>query len=434
MNNKNVEGRKFFLETYGCQMNVSDSEIVSTLLVRVGFVPVDRIEDADIIIFNTCSVRQHAEDRVLGRIANEKFRKQEYPGLQIGVIGCMAQRLGDNLIAMEPGIDFVVGVDRYHELEDVIGKTVKQRSSTEFDPKQVYPGVAPTRNDHYCAFVTIMRGCDNYCSYCIVPYVRGRERSRALRDVISEVKEAVDSGHKDVTLLGQNVNSYRYDAVDFPALLSELEKVPGLRRLRFITSHPKDLSDRLIEVMAQSTVLCNHIHLPMQSGDTAILGSMNRGYSIEDYLRKVGKLRNAIPDIAITTDLIAGFPSETEEQFENTLAVMREIRFDYAFCFKYSNRSGTMASGFSHQVPEEERLHRLQKMIDLQREITFQVFRSQIGKEVEIYVEGFSRKSEQRVSGKTRDYKIAVVDGNESSLGSFVKATVKDATSGTLIC
>lgn len=424
-------GNKFYLETYGCQMNVSDSEIVSTILTQAGFIPAQTIEEADIIIFNTCSVRQHAEDRVLGRIANERSRKLRKPSLRIGVIGCMAQRLGDKLAERDAGIDFVVGVDRYAELPAVL---IGSHSATSFDNEQVYPGVMPTRHDPYCAFVTIMRGCDNFCSYCIVPYVRGRERSRKLADVVNDVREAVQTGHLDVTLLGQNVNSYRSGDTDFPALLEALENVEGLKRLRFITSHPKDLSDKLIAVMAHSNVLCDHIHLPMQSGDPDVLGSMNRGYTPDDYLRIVDKMRNAMPDIAITTDLIAGFPGETDAQFENTLDLMRKIRFDYSFCFKYSNRSGTRAAEFQTQVPEELRLARLQQMIDLQREITLQKFRSQIGREVEIYVEGFSRKSRQRVSGKTRDYKIAVADGKSEHIGKFIRATVKDATAGTLIC
>ena len=369
---------KFYIETYGCQMNVSDSEVVSTILIKAGYQPADHIDNADVIIFNTCSVRQHAEDRVLGRISNEKARKQRNASLLIGVIGCMAQRAGESLLKNETGIDFVIGVDQYKALPDIISGLSNIKISTEVDPAQVYPEVIPTRGDPYCAFVTIMRGCDNFCSYCIVPYVRGRERSRKVEDIVADVEQAVNTGHRDVTLLGQNVNSYLTGDTDFPALLNVLEKVEGLVRLRFITSHPKDLSSRLIDVMAGSRVLCNHIHLPMQSGDDAVLKAMNRMYSSKDYLRIVHELRNAIPDIALTTDLIAGFPGETEAQFENTLSMMRQIRFDYAFCFKYSNRSGTAAADYPLQVPEEVRLGRLQKMIDLQRGITLEKFRDQM--------------------------------------------------------
>jgi len=425
---------KFYIETYGCQMNVSDSEIVSTILIESGCIPADNIDEADVIIFNTCSVRKHAEDRVMGRITNEKARKTRNSSLLIGVIGCMAQRAGEDLLADDTGIDFVVGVDQYNDLPRIIRGLASERISTAIDTDQVYPRVMPTRGDPYCAFVTIMRGCNNFCSYCIVPYVRGRERSRPVDEIMKDVTEAVQTGHLDVTLLGQNVNSYQYGDADFPALLAKLERVEGLKRLRYITSHPKDLSSRLIDVMSRSSVICHHIHLPLQSGDDTVLQAMNRGYSTSDYENIAANLRNAMPDIALTTDLIAGFPGESETQFSRTLDLMREIEFDYAFCFKYSNRTGTSAENLPNQIPEEVRLERLQRMIELQREITLRKFRSMIGKEVEIYAEGFSKKSKLRVSGKTRDYKIAVADGSTDDLGKIIRAKVKDATAGTLIC
>lgn len=423
---------KFYLETYGCQMNVSDSELVSSILLSAGWEPASGIDEADLILFNTCSVRKHAEDRVLGRISNEKHRKQDNPALKIAVLGCMAQRMGKRLLEPGTGVDFVVGVDQYLELPALLNQD--RGIEMDFDSQQIYPGLKPLHGDETCAFVTITRGCDNFCTYCIVPQVRGRERSVDFSQILTDVRDCGDKGLKDVTLLGQNVNSYRWGDYNFPRLLRELNKVESIYRLRFITSHPKDLSDELIEAMASCDKVCEHIHLPLQSGNNSVLKAMNRKYTVEDYLLLVDKLRAAIPDISITTDLIAGFPGESGSDFEQTLQAMRDIQYDYAFCFKYSEREGTAAQGFPNQVPEEERLARLQKMIDLQREITLRKFSAQIGRTVEVYVESLSKKSDSQVSGKTRDYKIAVLSGNRSDIGTLKTAKVINATAGTLIC
>ena len=416
-------------------MNVADSELVSSILISAGHSPVTDIDEAQVIIFNTCSVRDHAEQRVLGRIANEKHRKNNDPEIKIGVIGCMAQRVGKRLMEIEPGIDFVVGVDQYQHLPSILDDAASFNEDTlHMDATQIYPGILPYRQDKNCGFVTVMRGCNNFCSYCIVPYVRGRERSRPVNDIYTEVQRATEAGLHDITLLGQNVNSYQYDGYRFPDLLQKLNDIESLWRLRFITSHPKDLSDELISAMADCSKVCEHIHLPLQAGDDQVLQKMNRFYSVDHYLCLIDKLRTAIPDIAITTDLMTGFPSETESQFENTLRIMESIRFDYAFCFKYSEREGTEAATHKDQVPEDERLRRLQTMIDLQRQITFEKFQEQIGKTVEVYVEDFSRKSQDNVSGKTRDFKIAVLSGGSDKIGSLSTAKVLDATAGTLIC
>lgn len=424
---------KFFVETYGCQMNVSDSELISSMLINAGHTPAEDIDGADLIIFNTCTVRQHAEDRVLGRISNEKHRKKQKPGLKIGVVGCMAQRLGKDLLNADSGIDFVLGVDQYDKIASIAASET-HTDYTDFEATQLYPGVTPHSGSNVNAFTTIMRGCNNFCSYCIVPYVRGRERSRSLPDILHEVRNQAALGRHDVTLLGQNVNSYNADGVDFASLLNELTKIDEVWRIRFVTSHPKDLSDRLIEVMAAHPKICNHIHLPMQSGSNPVLKAMNRAYTAEHYLSLVQKLRAAIPDIAITTDVIAGFPGETSQQFEDTIRMMQEVRFHHSFCFKYSNREGTEACQFNGQVPEHERLQRLQRMIDLQREITEEVFKGFIGKRVEIYVEDISKKSAEMVSGKTRDNKVAVISGTASEIGTLKSGIVTQATSGTLIC
>lgn len=424
---------KYYIETYGCQMNLSDSELITTILDKAGHSEAEDLDQAELIIFNTCSVRQHAEDRVLGRISCERARKTVNSRLKIAVVGCMAQRMGKSLIEKGIGVDLVVGVDQYLKLPDMIAE-LEDSAIVEQDSKQVYDDLVPKHHDPHCAFVTIMRGCDNFCSYCIVPHVRGRERSRDYREIEYEVEQAISSGKYDITLLGQNVNSYHYEGVSFPMLLDRLSGLNKQYRLRFITSHPKDLSDELIEVMARNPKISKHIHLPMQSGDSEILERMNRKYDYSHYKALVDKLRRAMPEIAITTDLIAGFPGETEGQFGNTLKAISEIRFDYAFCFKYSNREGTDAAEYDNQVSEDIRLHRLQRMIDLQRQITLEKYQDKIGTEIEVYVEALSRKSNEQVSGKTDDYKIAVLSGDVALIGSFVKAQVIAATAGTLIC
>jgi len=426
---------KFYIETYGCQMNVADSELVITILSTAGHKHVTEIDDADLILFNTCSVRAHAEDRVLGRISNEKNRKKTKPSLLIGLLGCMAQRIGKRLVEEHIGIDFAIGVDQYNQLPAILASDAhNEQYMLDFDSDQVYPELKPSYQSKTCGFVTIMRGCNNFCTYCIVPHVRGRERSRPWQEIYNDVSIAGQNGLKDVTLLGQNVNSYNYDGFDFSDLLIKLNEISSVDRIRFITSHPKDLSDKLIQTMAECTKICEHIHLPLQSGNDRILRAMNRGYTSEHYLGLVERLRKAMPNIAITTDLIAGFPSETAAEFEDTIKLMQTVQFDYAFCFKYSPREGTTAASFQDQVPEDVRLSRLQLMIDIQRKITLDKFKSNIGREVEVYIEDISKKNELMVSGKTRDYKIAVLTGTASEIGTEKRAIVKDATAGTLIC
>lgn len=422
----------FFIETYGCQMNVADSELVTSILLEAGNTAVNDINKADVILFNTCSVRQHAEDRVLGRISNEIKRKKTNPKLRIGVIGCMAQRIGEDLIKNNIGIDFVAGVDQYDKLPILLQNTSEQ-GYLSLEKNQIYDYIQPSHGKGVCGYVTIMRGCNNYCSYCIVPYVRGKERSRPYQSIVHNINNASSKGIKDITLLGQNVNSYQYQDISFPGLLKKLNKMENIHRLRFITSHPKDLTDELIEVMAISSKVCEHIHLPMQSGDNEILAKMNRNYTIEHYLSLIDKLRKAIPEIAITTDVITGFPGETVKQFENTSSVLKQISFDYAFCFKYSNREGTKAAEYTNQIDENIRLLRLQKLIGIQRYQTKIKFEAQIGKTVEVLVEGKSKQGGNQLSGKTRDFKICVFEGSNNKMGDLVKVKIIDTTAGTLI-
>ncbi len=425
---------RFYIETYGCQMNVADSELVSGILKQAGYEQAESLDEADVIIFNTCSVRQHAEDRVIGRISNEISRKAKKPGLKIGVIGCVAQRLGGELKKINKKIDFVVGVDQYKHLPRIINLLdfYGVNVATEMNDAEVYHNMMPIRQGELNAYVTIMRGCNNFCTYCIVPHVRGRERSRPLDEILKEVEEAGNDGFKDVTLLGQNVNSYNWKELDFPQLLEQVDSLETIKRVRFVTSHPKDLSDSLVKYMAKLDKVCEHIHLPMQSGNTDILTRMNRGYTSEHYMGLIKKLRTAMPDISITTDVIVGFPGETEEQFMDTYNMMKEIEFDFAFMFKYSPREGTAAAEYEDQVDEKVRLERLSRLIDMQNEITNKKYKEQIGKIKEIYVEQVSKKNSEELAGKSRDFKITVFKADKSLIGKFVKVKITEATGWTL--
>ena len=429
---------KFFIHTYGCQMNVADSEMVAGLLIKSGYILTKDIDNADIIIFNSCTVRQHAEDRVIGRITQEGSRKKTKPNLIIGLIGCVAQRCGEELLQKIDCLDFTIGTAQYRLLPKVIENCLKNNCSTSFlqtNHNENYSDIFPYRKKGVNAFVTIMRGCNNFCSYCIVPYVRGRERSRNHLEILKEIEIAGNRGYKDITLLGQNVNSYKDDNIDFPTLLKMASRIDPIRRLRFVTSHPKDLSEKLIDVMASEEKICEHLHLPLQSGSDKILEKMNRGYTAEKYLSIIEKLRNTIPNVALTTDVMAGFPEETEKDFADTYNLMKKIRFDYAFTFKYSPRDGTASANprvNRGQIDEKISLERLQKLITLQEKITYEKYQEQIGRIVDVYVEKISKKNKNDLSGKTRDNKIAVFPGDKSLIGKFVKVIITDATGWTL--
>lgn len=427
--------KKFFIETYGCQMNVSDSELVATILANHGWHQANSIDNTDILIFNTCSVREHAEIRVLGRINNETSRKRLNPNLIIGVIGCMAQRMGEKLIQLNRNIDFVVGVDNYRRLPHIIDNIANNSHNqviSGLDSIELYDEINPSRKSNFNAFVTIMRGCDNFCSYCIVPYVRGRERSRPVDSILSEIEDLANKGYREVTLLGQNVNSYSFKDIDLSHLLTLINQFTDINRIRFITSHPKDLSDKLINTMANCPKVCEYLHLPMQSGDDLILSKMNRGYTYKHYLNIVDKLRYAMPDISISTDVMVGFPREKYSHFVNTLNAMKQIQFDTAFMFKYSPREGTASSMMLDSVCEDEKLARLENIIQLQSSITHDKYRSLIGSTCEVYVEKVSKKSSAELSGKTRGFKIVVFPGDPNLIGSFVKVKIVDATGWTL--
>lgn len=430
-------GRKLFIETYGCQMNVGDSEIVVSIMQQHGYIYTDRAEEADVVLINTCSIRDNAEQRIWGRLSEMRRLRKQRPSLVVGVIGCMAERLKEQLIDGGHGVDVVAGPDAYRDLPKLVreaeagGKGVNVMLSQE----ETYAEIAPVRLDRngVGAFIAIMRGCNNYCSYCVVPYTRGVERSRDAATIVREARELFDNGYREVTLLGQNVNSYRTGDVDFPALLRMVAEISPLLRVRFATSHPKDISDRLLETMASMPNICRAIHLPAQSGSSEMLRRMNRKYTREWYLDRVAAIRRYMPDCAITTDLIAGFSGETEQEHLETLSLMREVGYDFAYMFKYSERPGTFAQrNMADDVPDEVKTRRLSEIIELQNTLSEQSNRRDIGKEFEILVECTSKRSEQQLSGRTSQNKMVVFDRGTHRAGDYVRVRITGCSSATL--
>ena len=431
------EGRRLFVETYGCQMNVGDTEIVVSIMQREGYFHTDRIEEADVVLVNTCSIRDNAEQRIWGRLNELKRYRRAKPGLVIGVIGCMAERLKERLTEGPNAVDVVAGPDAYRDLPQLVrtaeagGKGVNVLLSTE----ETYAEIAPVRLDRngVSAFVSIMRGCDNFCAYCVVPYTRGRERSRDAATIEAEVRTLFENGYREVTLLGQNVNSYRSGEVGFPELLRRVASVSPLLRVRFATSHPKDMSDRLLETMASMPNICRAIHLPAQSGATSMLGRMNRKYTREWYLDRVAAIRRYMPDCALTTDLIAGFSGETEEEHAATLSLMREVGYDFAYMFKYSERPGTFAQrNMPDDVPDEVKSRRLSEIIALQNELGLESNRRDVGKVFEVLVEGRSRRNAEQLSGRTSQNKVVVFDRGGRDVGDYVRVRITGCTPATL--
>ena len=434
--------KKLFIETYGCQMNVADSEVVASIMQMAGYALCDKIEEADAIFVNTCSIRDNAEQKVLSRLAYFQSLRKHHKPLVIGVLGCMAERVREQLVA-ENGVDLVAGPDSYLDLPNLVGAAERGEKAVnvELSTTETYREVIPSRIglNRISGFISIMRGCNNFCSYCIVPYTRGRERSREPESILGELADLKAKGFKEVTLLGQNVNSYRYErpdgsVVDFPALLAMVAQAAGEMRVRFTTSHPKDMSDETLHVIAAWPNLCRHIHLPVQSGSNRILKLMNRKYTREWYLDRIAAIRRILPDCGITTDMFSGFHSETEEDFEETLSLMREVGFDSAFLFKYSERPGTYASKhLPDDVPEEVKIARLQRMIDLQNELSLESNRRDIGHEFEVLVEGFSKRSREQLFGRTSQNKVVVFDKGNHCIGQRVRVRVTDASSATLL-
>lgn len=432
--------KKFFIETYGCQMNVADSEVVASIMQMDGYALTEKIEEADAIFVNTCSVRDNAEQKIYGRLQYFQSLRKKKKQLIVGVMGCMAERVKDELIQVHHA-DLVVGPDAYLDLPNLVGAVERGEKAinVELSTQETYKDVIPLKlpGVHISGFVSIMRGCNNFCTYCIVPYTRGRERSRDVESILNEIRDMRDKGFKEVTLLGQNVNSYRFERDDevitFPRLLALVaEEVPQMR-VRFTTSHPKDMSDETLEVIAAHDNLCKMIHLPAQSGSDRILKAMNRKYTRAWYLDRIAAIRRILPDCAISTDLFCGFHSETEADYEQTLSLMREVGYDSAFLFKYSERPGTYASKhLPDDVPEEEKIRRLQGMIDLQNQLSEESNRRDIGKTFEVLIEGFSKRSREQLFGRTSQNKVVIFDKQDLHVGQFIQVKITRASSATL--
>ena len=421
--------KKAFLGVYGCQMNVSDAERMEGQLRSMGYEKTEEMAEADIILLNTCCVRETAEDKVYGKIGEIKHLKEKNPRLIFGITGCMAQKEGEKLIRRAPHIDFVLGTNKVRELTHVVKEIQAERGhvvDVSFSETELPEGMPVARGGTLSAWVPIMYGCNNFCTYCIVPYVRGRERSRMPEDVVKEVREAVEKGFLEVTLLGQNVNSYGKDhgKADFADLLKLVDEVPGIRRVRFMTSHPKDLSDRVIAAIRDGKHICEHIHLPVQYGTNRVLKAMNRVYTVEAYRDLVKRIREALPEASLTTDLIVGFPGETEEDFEALLDFLREIRYDSAYTFLYSKRSGTPAATMENQVAEDCKKRRLKELMEVQNRISREINESLLGKAVEVMVEGPSKNDGGIWTGRTRTNKIVLWEHRGEAPGDFVQVRI----------
>ena len=448
MTEKEMSGtpcRHLFIETYGCQMNVADSEVVASVLRMAGYELTESVDEADAILLNTCSIRDNAEQKIVARLQYLASLRRKRPGrLIVGVIGCMAERLQHELIDKH-GVDVVAGPDAYLDLPALFAaaEAGEKAINVELSTTETYRDVVPARigGQKVGGFVSIMRGCNNFCSYCIVPYTRGRERSRPAESILREVADLRSRGFKEVTLLGQNVNSYSYapaeggETIGFDRLLAMVAESAPDMRVRFTTSHPKDMSDATIAAMASHPNICRHVHLPVQSGSDAVLKAMNRKYTREWYLGRIAAIREAMPDCSITTDLFTGFHGETEDDFEQTLELMRTVGFDSAFMFKYSERPGTLAARtMPDNVPEEVKIDRLNRMIALQNELSAASNRRDVGKEFDVLVEGASKRSAEMRVGRTGQNKTCVFPRGAFRNGDTVRVRVTDATSATLIC
>ena len=434
--------KKVYIETYGCQMNVADSEVVVSILSEAGYVAADAIEGADLILINTCSIRDNAEQRIWGRLKAISHLKKHKADLKIGIIGCMAERLKEKLIETDQLVDIVVGPDAYRELPILVAEAEAGHKSVNvlLSREETYADISPVRMDKngVSSFVSIMRGCNNMCSYCVVPYVRGAERSRNPESVLREIRELVEMGYREVTLLGQNVDSYKWtsnnEIFSFPDLIEKVVSENPLLRVRFSTSHPKDISDELLHTIARHDNICKHIHLPAQSGSSRILKLMNREYSREWYIDRINAIHTIIPECALSTDMITGFCTETEEDHKESLSLMELVGFDFAYMFKYSERPGTKAARkYKDDIPESIKSERLSEMIALQNRLSVKSKKNDIGKTFEVLVEGFSKRSEKYLSGRTSQNKMVVFPAGKFGKGEYVKVLIERCTSATLI-
>lgn len=435
-----LETKKLFIETYGCQMNVADSEVIASIMQMAGYGPCESLDEADAVFMNTCSIRDNAEQKILNRLEFFHSLRKKRKHLIVGVLGCMAERVKNDLIENHH-VDLVAGPDAYLTLPDLIGavEAGEKVINVELSTTETYRNVIPSRicGNHISGFVSIMRGCNNFCHYCIVPYTRGRERSRDVESILNEVHDLQQKGYKEVTLLGQNVNSYRFEregeVVTFPKLLRIVAEAVPEMRVRFTTSHPKDMSDETLHVIAEVPNVCKHIHLPVQSGSSRILKLMNRKYTREWYLERVEAIRRIIPDCGLSTDIFSGFHSETEEDHQMSLSLMRECAYDSAFMFKYSERPGTYASKhLPDDVPEEVKIRRLNEMIELQNQLSAESNARNVGKTFEVLVEGISKRSKEQLFGRTEQNKVVVFDRGTHRIGDLVRVRITESSSATL--
>ena len=423
--------KKFALETYGCQMNVADSELVEGILTNLGLEKTADYDEADAIFLNTCAIRENAETKVHSKLGNLHKIKLNKPHLIIGVLGCMAQNLKDDLLKNKPYVDIILGPDSYRKIPDLINRHVKDNKSivdTKLSRYEVYENLFPNRGDTFNAWVSIMRGCDKFCSFCIVPFTRGRERSRSVDSIIEEVKKAVDQGFIEITLLGQNVNSYNFEGKSFSDLLLAVSDINGVKRIRYTSPHPQDINIELLEVMASRKNICNYVHFPMQSGSNEVLKRMNRTYTREHFYDMAMKIREIMPNCGLSTDIIVGFPGETDEQFRETLDLMEAIKFNSAFTFKYSPRPYTKAEQFSDQISEEIKKIRLDEMLILQRKHTLELNQKMIGTFQQVLIEKESKKSNLHWAGRTDSNEWVIIEKNNINIKDIVPVEISNAT------
>ncbi|HEX9751590.1 MAG TPA: tRNA (N6-isopentenyl adenosine(37)-C2)-methylthiotransferase MiaB [candidate division Zixibacteria bacterium] len=425
------------LQTFGCQMNEYDSELARSILQKRGYSFTDDEDGADIVLFNTCAIRETAHTRIYARLGDLANEKKSRDGLVVGVLGCMAQNLKEDILLRFPAVDFICGPDAYRTLPDLIDRArgLRERGvSIDLSEYETYDDIAPTRVDGVNAWIAIMRGCDNFCTFCVVPYTRGRERSRDPHGVVEETRRLAADGYKQVTLLGQNVNSYRFDGADFADLMLRVAEVTGIQRVRFTSPHPKDFPAKLLHVIADHPHLCKHIHLPLQAGSDRVLRKMNRDYTRAAFLKLVDQIRAIIPDVTLTTDIICGFPTETREEYLETERVMRAVEFDSAFIFKYSERQGTIAQKlWNDDVPDEDKAERVSRLVALQRAISLERHRAMIGRTVRVLIEGESRKRSSEWKARTDGNTIVVFADPSAAVGDFRDVLITDATPNTLL-
>jgi len=432
---KKITKKTYHIDTYGCQMNVADSELVEAILISEGYKKSIDINSADAIFVNTCAIREQAEEKIHSQLGRYNLIKRKKPEILIGVLGCMAQNLKDDLLENKPYIDIVLGPDSYRELPKILNQRKRILDSivdTKLSRYEVYQDLFPHRKGGANAWVSIMRGCDKFCTFCIVPFTRGRERSRNLESILQEAKDTVDNGFSEITLLGQNVNSYDYQNLKFHDLLEEVSKIKKLKRIRYTSPHPQDITEELLRVMAKHENICDYIHLPLQAGSNRILKRMNRTYTREHFISLVKMIREILPKVGISTDIIVGFPGETSKDFEETISLMHEVKFDSAFNFKYSSRPGTKASEYSERINDQEKKDRLQKIINLQKKHTLERNKILIGSIQDVLIEKESKLSATHWAGRTDSNKWVVFDKKNSQINKIVQVKIKEARGVTL--